>query len=371
MKWILGLLCLFFLIIFHELGHFLAAKIFGVKVESFSVGFGTVIFHKMIGGTDFRLSLFPLGGYCTMKGEKDFSSAIEKNLPYIQAEKDSLYGIHPLKRAIIGFSGPFFNFIFAILAFSIISMAGYTYQTYSNKISIYSDEKNNITSPAKAAGLKDGDIIIKINEKDIEDFSEIISEVSIRADEVINVTVNRNGEILNFKILTQMDKSTGSGRIGVSADPDSLVKKEMEGQNFFRALANGFLESSETVLLTFKGIGLLFKGVDIKNAVSGPVRVTEMLGTTVTSGFDLGVRNGIASIFSLMGVISISLFIMNLLPVPVLDGGLILFALIEAIFRKKINPKIMYYTQFIGLFFIGILFVIGFGGDILYLLTKK
>ena len=112
MKWLYGLLCLFFLIIFHEFGHFIAAKLFGVKVESFSVGFGPVLLHKKIRGTDYRLSLIPLGGYCGLKGEKDFQNAIENGLSEIVGEPDSLYGIHPFKRALIGFFGPFFNFIF-------------------------------------------------------------------------------------------------------------------------------------------------------------------------------------------------------------------------------------------------------------------
>ena len=111
MKWIYGLLCLFFLILFHEFGHFIAAKIFGVKVEAFSIGFGPVLLHKKIKGTDFRLSLFPLGGYCNMKGEKDFQKALEENKKEISGDFDSLYGIHPVKRAVIGFAGPFFNFL--------------------------------------------------------------------------------------------------------------------------------------------------------------------------------------------------------------------------------------------------------------------
>ena len=115
MKWLYGILCLFFLILFHEFGHFIAAKLFGVKVESFSIGFGPILLHKKIRGTDYRLSLIPLGGYCGMKGENDFRKALDENLKEIQAEPDSLFGIHPLKRAAIGFAGPFFNFIFAIV----------------------------------------------------------------------------------------------------------------------------------------------------------------------------------------------------------------------------------------------------------------
>lgn len=368
MKWLYGLLCLFFLIVFHEFGHFLAAKLFGVKVESFSVGFGPILIHKKIHGTDYRLSLFPLGGYCGMKGEKDFQNAIEAKLPQIEAEKDSLYGIHPLKRALIGFAGPFFNFFFAFIAYSLISGIGYKYYTYSNSILI---NENITSSVAKDAGLESGDIITSINGKVTNDFSDLIQEISVRPDEDLILTVDRNGQNLSFNLHSEMDKATGSGKIGIAADTSKILEKESKKYSFFPALGHGFLESCNSVILTIKSIGLLFKGVDLDNAVSGPARVTEMLGTTVKEGFSAGLKQGLIALLSLMAIISISLFIMNLLPIPILDGGLILIAIIEFVFHKKINPKIQYYIQFIGLAFIALLFIIGLQGDIKYFLNKN
>lgn len=368
MKWLYGLLCLFFLILFHEFGHFLAAKLFGVKVESFSIGFGPILIHKKIHGTDYRISLFPLGGYCGMKGEKDFQNAIEAKLPQIEGEKDSLYGIHPLKRALIGFAGPFFNFIFAFIAYSLISGIGYKYYTYSNSILI---NENITSSVAKDAGLESGDIITSINGKVTNDFSDLIQEISVRPDEDLILTVDRNGQNLSFNLHSEMDKATGSGKIGIAADTSKILEKESKKYSFFPALGHGFLESCNSVILTIKSIGLLFKGVDLDNAVSGPARVTEMLGTTVKEGFSAGLKQGLIALLSLMAIISISLFIMNLLPIPILDGGLILIAIIEFVFHKKINPKIQYYIQFIGLAFIALLFIIGLQGDIKYFLNKN
>ena len=368
MKWLYGLLCLFFLILFHEFGHFLAAKLFGVKVESFSVGFGPILIHKKIHGTDYRISLFPLGGYCGMKGEKDFQNAIEAKLPQIEGEKDSLYGIHPLKRALIGFAGPFFNFFFAFIAYSLISGIGYKYYTYSNSILI---NENITSSVAKDAGLESGDIITSINGKATNDFSDLIQEISVRPDEDLILTVDRNGHNLSFNLHSEMDKATGSGKIGIAADTSKILEKESKKYSFFPALCHGFLESCNSVILTIKSIGLLFKGVDLDNAVSGPARVTEMLGTTVKEGFSAGLKQGLIALLSLMAIISISLFIMNLLPIPILDGGLILIAIIEFVFHKKINPKIQYYIQFIGLAFIALLFIIGLQGDIKYFLNKN
>ena len=367
MKWVYGILCLFFLILFHEFGHFLAAKLFGVKVESFSIGFGPILLHKNIKGTDYRLSLFPLGGYCGMKGEKDFQKAIEEKLPEVSGESDSLYGIHPFKRALIGFAGPFFNFILAVVACSLINGIGYTYYTYSNKILI---NENVTTSVAKDAGLISGDKIIKLNGKTIEDFSDLIEMVSVRPDEDVELTVDRNGEIIDFKLHIDMDKSTGSGKIGVAADTSEVLKKESPHYGFFSSIGHGFLDAVNTTSVTIKSIGILFKGVDVNNAVSGPARVTEMLGLTVKEGFSEGLRVGLVSLFSLLSVISISLFIMNLLPIPVLDGGLILIAFIEIIIRRKINPRIQYYVQFIGLAFIIFIFIIGLKGDISYFFNR-
>lgn len=368
MKWLYGILCLIFLIIFHEFGHFIAAKIFGVKVESFSVGFGPVLLHKKIKGTDYRLSLIPLGGYCGMKGEKDFQNAIEAGLTEITGDSDSLYGVHPIKRAIIGFAGPFFNFIFAVIAYSFISGIGYKYYTYSNKILI-TDE---ITCPvAKNAGIKSGDRIVKINKTIIEDFSDILEQISTHPDEEITIVVDRNGEQLSFVLRTEMDKSQGTGKIGIAADTSQIIEKHTKTYSFFPAIGHGFVESVNSIRLTFKSISILFKGIDVNNAVSGPARVTDMLGSTIKEGFSVGFKEGLVSMFSLMAIISISLFIMNLLPIPVLDGGLILIALIEIILRRKISPKIQYYIQFIGLAFIAIIFIIGLKSDITFFLNRS
>ena len=371
MKWILGLLCLIFLIIFHEFGHFIAAKLFGVKVESFSVGFGPVLLHRNFRGTDYRISLFPLGGYCGMKGEKDFQKAIEENLTQIEADSDSLYGVHPVKRALIGFAGPFFNFIFAIIAFSIIAGIGYTYYTYSNKITIATEIYPELHSAAAEAGIKTGDKIISIEGKKTENFNDLLVEISSRPDEDLLIAVDRDGTVLEFTVHSDLDKKTGSGKIGVVADSKNVIEVQTPEFGFFGAIAEGTKQAFGAVGLTLKSLTILFKGVEVKNAVSGPARVTDMLGSTIKEGFAEGAKTGIISTLSLLAIISISLFIMNLLPIPVLDGGLILIAFIEFIAHKKIKPKIQYYIQVVGIAFIVMIFLIGLTGDITYFTAKK
>ena len=139
-------------------------------------------------------------------------------------------------------------------------------------------------------------------------------------------------------------------------------------QSFFllRMIWKGITETADALRLTITGLSTLFKGVDLTETVSGPARIADMLGTTAVQSFSESFRTGIINMFSFLAYISISLFIMNLLPVPILDGGLILFALIELVTRKKIPPKVLYYIQFIGLAFLIALFCIGFSGDMAY-----
>lgn len=369
MKFLYGYLCLVFLILFHELGHFFAAKIFHVKVESFSIGIGPVLLHKKIKGTDWRISLIPLGGYCGMKGEKEIQKALDENLPYIEAEPDSLYGVNSFKRALIGFAGPFFNFILAVTAFTIINAVGYEYITFSNKINVI-ESTNEISYPACEAGLQDGDIIIQINNKKISDFSDIQKMIITKPDTSFQITVLRNDEELQFNLKSILNKETGQGLIGITNDPESIIKKHTPEYNFFQSIGHGIKDSIDYLGASIRGIASLFKGASLKNSVSGPVRVAEIMGSTLEDGFKISFSVGIVSSLQILGLISISLFMMNLLPVPLLDGGLILMALIEGIFRKKIKPKIHYYIQFIGLAFILVMFVIAIFGDISYFIGR-
>ena len=115
---------------------------------------------------------------------------------------------------------------------------------------------------------------------------------------------------------------------------------------------------------------MLFKGIDVTKAVSGPLRITVMLGDSAKDGFSAGFKEGVVTVLQFLSVISISLFIMNLLPIPILDGGLIVFALIEAIFKKGISPKIQYYIQFVGIAILLILFAVALFGDVSFLIDK-
>lgn len=360
---IIGIIFLGFLVFIHELGHFAASRLSGVKVEAFSLGMGPVLLHKEWLGTDWRLSLLPFGGYCAMKGEQDFEDFYNGNAT---VEKNSFYGVKAIFRALIGFAGPLANFLFSVFAFFVIALTGYTYYSAGNTVRLATEEYPELHSAAKDAGILSGDKIIKINSKDITDFSELYTEVATHPDEDIFIVLERNGEILNFTVHTDMNKSTGEGKIGVMSYTDSLQAKEARRYSFFPAVGRGFSETFNLIYLSLKGIATLFKGVDIKESVAGPARITSMLGETAKSGFSAGFRSGIVSVLNFMALISVSLFIMNLLPIPILDGFLVLTSIIEAIFGLKVSPKVRNVVQYVGIAIIAALFMLALSGDFHY-----
>lgn len=436
-KYVIGILALGIVVFVHELGHYIAARLSGVTVNTFSLGWGPVLFRKKIGDTEYRLSVLPIGGYCGMKGENAFREALDKGADGIEREPGSFYSAHPAKRIAIAFAGPFANLIFAVVAYAMVSAFGYQFRTWENRVIPAWLFDAQAGSPAQNAGLLIGDRIVSLDGVPIETYSDIQQYVSTRPEERILVRIDRDGTLVEATLEPTLDKKTGSGKIGIypyiplvvgsikpgsaadtadlrvgdvirsvdgkevthylefeqalSGKPEEVslavdrngiavtkrvvvlygdsgaetgigwkqVEVRVEGTNAFHSLVNGVKETANTLELTIKGITLLFRGVDVTEAVSGPVRITYMIGEVAQGGF-----TGLAQ---LLGIICVSLFLMNLLPVPVLDGGLILLTLIELARRKPIKPKMLYYAQFAGMAFILGIFALALFSDINFL----
>ena len=146
-----------------------------------------------------------------------------------------------------------------------------------------------------------------------------------------------------------------------------LISVTEEGSGFFQSIRNGVSRTGELLHLTVKSIGLLFKGVNMTEAVAGPIRISSLIGAVAQESFSSTIKAGIANVADIVAVICVSLFLMNLLPVPILDGGLILFAFIEMIARREIPPRVLYYVQFIGIAFIAVLFFFALWADVLFI----
>lgn len=445
---ILGLLGLSLVVIVHELGHFFAAKAVGVSVEAFSIGWGPRLAGFTRKGTEWRISAFPIGGYCRMKGEEAFKKALEEKLPSIPAEPGSYYGVSPWRRLIILVSGPLANIVLAAVLFSAVSLAGITINTAPNRIvlaSSLSAPKDQGVNPADAAGLLSGDYIREIAGKPIRDYSDLQAIIASNPERQLDMVVARNDTNLYLKVTPKLDKSSGQGLIGVFAWVDPVIESvepgsaaaiaglraqdrilSVDGQqvqntielisalegkperisfgiargtqiisltmvvgsldkgfsetglqfqgirrvdkasNLPEALGNGFKETADTLGLTVKGFGMLFRGVDIFKALSGPARITYFVGSAATESLKDSGASGIPTILSFLAFLSVGLFMMNLLPIPALDGGQAVLCIVEIAGRRPLKTKTVYRYQFVGAAMILAIFLIATFGDFLF-----
>ncbi len=214
---LLGLLGLGIVIIIHELGHFIAARLTGIQVEAFAVGWGKAIHSFSIHGTEYRLNIFPVGGYCKMKGEYEFRQAIENHLSEFPSSPGSLFSVSPLRRFLTYASGPLANFLSAILLFAAVWGIGYDITTYSNRIVLVSDYSGELSDayPADLAGLESGDSIVSIDNRDIHSFYDLQSALMGLANTTVAMEYLRDGEKFSTSITPELDPSTGSGIIGI------------------------------------------------------------------------------------------------------------------------------------------------------------
>lgn len=447
-KIILGLIGLGIVVFVHELGHFIAARLTGIDVEAFSIGWGKPILKKKIGRVEYRIGMFPIGGYCKMRGENEFQDAFKNKKEDIPLIKGTFFGAAPWRRILVSFAGPFFNLIFAIIVFSCIWGIGFEVYTMDNRIVLASDIDQE-RYPADEAGLKTGDRIIEIDRRPIANYHDIQEVIATNAEKSLALKVEREGKILDVTIRPLLEKSSGAGKIGIYYWADPVISTvaggspaaiaglrsgdrisringvefpytvamlrilseqipvlsveyerdgEIENTNLvipytregnadigityesvryhtpsyspWGAVLKGANETWKTLVVSVKSFGLLFRGIDLTQAVSGPVRITYMVGEIATEGFDQSIGTGISSMANFLALISIALCIMNLLPLPILDGGMIVLFIIETIKGRPLHPKAVYAFQTIGAVLIFGIMIFAVFGDILFLVRR-
>lgn len=322
MRIILALLLFSFIVFFHELGHFLLARKNGVYVEEFCIGMGPTIISKQGKETKYSIKLLPIGGACMM-GEDDVENTDERSF-----NNKSVWA-----RISVIAAGPIFNFILAfILSVIIVGWVGY------DKAEIGSVVPN---SAAQEAGLKKGDVITEINGKNIHLFREISDYNQFHQGEKVTLEYNRDGKT-HEAILTPKKNEQGLYLIGVT---QAKYKKA----NAFTALQYGLYEVEYWIETTLESLKMLFTGKIGMDQLSGPVGIVDVVGDTYEANKAYGVSSVIFSLINLSILLSANLGVMNLLPIPALDGGRLIFLFIEAIRGKRVPPEKEGMVHFVGL----------------------
>ncbi|MHB1678984.1 MAG: RIP metalloprotease RseP [bacterium] len=331
------------IVVFHEFGHFIVAKILGVKVENFSLGFGPKLISKKIGETEYAISALPLGGYVKLMGE----DPEEKLSP--EDEKRSFSKLSPFKKFLIIFFGPMFNFILALVILTIIFSAGKpVLKSVVGKV-IKGD-------PAAVSGLKKGDIITSVNGKKLWKWTSVSRYIQKYGKHTIALGVKRPVNTINnnnktVKESQAANKTNYSKTFFIHIKPKLIsgfnifkqkIKRYIIGiypsnvsvnqsRNIFAAFYSGLKEVWFIIYITIFSVYMLIAGKIPSTDLGGPIMIAQLSGRAASMG--------LSQFFYFIAVISVNIGLVNLFPIPALDGGHILFSFIEMIRRKPLSPK--------------------------------
>jgi len=337
------LLILSVLVLVHELGHFLVAKFLKIKVEEFGFGFPPRVFGKKFGETIYSINLLPIGGFVKLYGEDDAgggSIKIKDERLKIKDEKEDLsraFFSRPLWQRIgVVIAGVVMNFLLAVVIIStLFATQGVAVPT---KNVIVNDVQKD--SPAQIAGITKGDQIISINGNKISTTEEFIEATKENAGAPVSILILRNGENLDINLTPRVDAPEGQGPIGVVISNIQLKK-----YSWFEAPFYGTLEAFNFTKLILVGLGTMVSNLvttgQAPEGVAGPVGVAQLTGVVV--------ENGLVATLWFVSLLSLNLAVLNILPIPALDGGRLFFQLIELLTRKKVSPKYEGYAHAAGL----------------------
>lgn len=331
---VIALLIFGFLIFIHELGHYLTARLFGVSIREFAIGMGPKLFSHCSKKTGIRYSLraLPVGGFVSMVGEDE------------ESDDENAFHCKPVwQRIIVTAAGAFMNLALGVLVMSLLVMTQDILP--STQIGAFVQHEDGTPNYTQAAGFQIGDKIVEIEGTRVRIANEVVYEVMRRGIEPLDVTVLRGGEritIENVIFPTIVDNGIRYGTVDFKVNPEAKTPAVILKHAVFR--------STSTIKMIWESLYDLVNGRYGVESVSGPVGVTKALGEAAESGF--------GDLIYLAVVISMNLGVMNLLPLPALDGGRLLFQIIELFRGKPIRPEIEGYVHFAGMVMLMILMVV-------------
>ena len=337
------------LIFVHELGHFLFAKRAGVKVERFSLGFGMPLWRKQWGETEYRISAIPLGGYVKMYGENPGEEET------VASPERSFLHQSVWTRIPIVAAGPLFNFFFAILLLALIHAIGIPVETSVQIGQILED------SAAAEAGLQTGDIVLAFDDKPIAQIHELKSEIVASKGRTVHLRIQRGQEALTIPIMPRKDTPSQEWRIGVALRPGDFV---MQRSHPLLALGQGCAWTWRLTKLSVVGFGKIISGaIPASEGLAGPIGIAREVRRAADNGW--------RHVVFITAAISISLAILNLLPIPVLDGGHLLFFALEIINGAPVSLRKREIAQQVGLLMLVSLMIFAFYNDIMKLFSPN
>ena len=339
MKIIIAILMFSFIIIFHELGHFLLAKKNKIKVNEFCLGLGPTLFGITKGETKYSIKLLPFGGACMMEGEDGESES-----------EGSFNSKSVWARIAVVAAGPVFNFILAfLLALIVIGTAGFDRPEVKGVMEGY---------PAEEAGLQAGDIIKEINGKNIHIYREVSVYTLFHSNENLEVTYERDGEENTCTISPKYNEEAGRNLFGIYGNT------MRERGNIFETIKYSVYEVKYWIEVTMDSLKMLVTGRVSVNELSGPVGIVKNIGDTYDESKSAGTLSVVLTLINYSIMLTANLGIMNLLPLPALDGGRLVFLIIEAVRKKRVDPDKEGMVHFVGLMLLLALMVLVMFNDI-------
>ena len=349
---------LWFIIIFsvvvvsHEFGHFIVAKANGIRVKEFMVGFGPSIFKFKKGETVYKINILPLGGACVYDGMDEIEDS-EEDKEEVQGQindRSKFLNASPWAKLATLLAGPLFNFILGfIVAFIMVNMIIIREPVVTDVIE---------GGAAEAAGLQAGDRILALNGGKIYLYDEISVFTSYYHGGEVSVTYQRGEEIGEVTLTPYFDEEHGRYLIGITND---TFVEELHG---FDAFKFTWYEMRYNVLMVWKGLGALITGNINRENVAGPVGMVNMVGDIIEETSPYGWQTVLVNMLNLTLLLTVNLGVFNMLPVPALDGGRILFALVEIVRGKPVPPKKEAYVHLAGMVLLLIIVVAVFFNDI-------